>query len=363
MKKLFFLLVSGMFLCFTSCEKGGSNPSPAEEDMSFVHTVTVGDNVYLSLFKDLNVQETDNKKSLVFSKQTFFFVHKGKIYVNDAKDAKLYKYGIANGKLVQEGETMVFPSGSWPSVCTFDSDEKAYVSCQGSGKLWIINPTTMQKTGEIDLSAYALGIEEGDKNPDPCTAIIREGILYVALAQEKAKYDPHKGAYMVLIDTRTDTPIKMISDDRASMACAASYEGDPFIDEKGDIYIYCRASFGYIADRIDEGFLRIKKGETEFDPSYYFPVRGFDVPDMTPDVNGNKVNYIYLLAYAGNGKLYAFLNTPGYESRPTPDYKNDKTNQPFEINVYDKSFRKLNFDRTEGWATSIGKVGDYIVAP
>lgn len=242
-------------------------------------------------------------------------------------NARLYKYRVENGLLIQEKETMILPSGSLPAFLTFDSEEKAYISCVGLGKLYIINPTTMQKTGEIDLSEYAIGKESGDKNPEPGASVIRDGILYVGLAQDKSQFNPNTGAYVLLIDTKTDKPIKMISDNRATMATAYEYSGDPFIDEKGDLYIYCVGGFGYFAN-CTEGFLRIKKGETDFDQSYYFPIETISIPD----IKGNP-----------------------------PDYVNDKSMQTFEIDVYNKTVKKMNFDGTTGWSCSQCKAGDYMV--
>ena len=250
---------------------------------------------------------------------------------------------------------MILPSGSLPAFLTFDSEEKAYISCVGLGKLYIINPTTMQKTGEIDLSEYAIGKESGDKNPEPGASVIRDGILYVGLAQDKSQFNPNTGAYVLLIDTKADKPIKMISDNRATMATAYEYSGDPFIDEKGDLYIYCVGGFGYFAN-CTEGFLRIKKGETDFDQSYYFPIETISIPD----IKGNKANYIYSKTYTGNGKLYGYFNVPGYVSNP-PDYVNDKSMQTFEIDVYNKTVKKMNFDGTTGWSCSQCKAGDYMV--
>lgn len=221
--------------------------------------------------------------------------------------------------------------------------------------LYNINPTTMQKTGEIDLSEYAIGKESGDKNPEPGASVIRDGILYVGLAQDKSQFNPNTGAYVLLIDTKTDKPIKMISDNRATMATAYEYSGDPFIDEKGDLYIYCVGGFGYFAN-CTEGFLRIKKGETDFDQSYYFPIETISIPD----IKGNKANYIYSKTYTGNGKLYGYFNVPGYISNP-PDYVNDKSMQTFEIDVYNKTVKKMNFDGTTGWSCSQCKAGDYMV--
>lgn len=356
MKNQWFLLsLLATFLSFISCSKDDPFPTDEEDDMSFVHSVTVGDNAYVSLFKDLNVEQTSTQNSLVFAKESFLFTYGGNIYVLESMNARLYKYRVENGLLIQEKETMILPSGSLPAFLTFDSEEKAYISCVGLGKLYIINPTTMQKTGEIDLSEYAIGKESGDKNPEPGASVIRDGILYVGLAQDKSQFNPNTGAYVLLIDTKTDKPIKMISDNRATMATAYEYSGDPFIDEKGDLYIYCVGGFGYFAN-CTEGFLRIKKGETDFDQSYYFPIETISIPD----IKGNKANYIHSKTYTGNGKLYGYFNVPGYVSNP-PDYVNDKSMQTFEIDVYNKTVKKMNFDGTTGWSCSQCKVGDYMV--
>ena len=353
-KYLFFMSLFAMSLFFASCSEDDPTPSPEGGNMDFVHGVTVGDNTYLSLFKDLEVGQTGVSNSLVFAKEAFIFIHKEKVYVLESMNSRLYKYGVNNGVLTQEGETMVFPAGALPVCLTFDSDEKAYISCVGLGSLWVINPSSMKKTGEIDLSSYAIGSENGDNNPEPGASVIRDGILYVGLAQEKSQYNPNTGAYIVLIDTKTDEPIKMINDDRATMV---SYypSGDPFVDEKGDIYIYGVGAFGYLED-CTEGFLRIKKGETEFDKSYYFPIKTVNIPN----VNGNRASYVYNKEYTKNGKLYAYLDIPGNVSNP-PDYVNDKSMQIFEIDLYNKILKKLDFDATTGWVCSLCKYENNIV--
>ena len=62
----------------------------------------------------------------------------------------------------------------------------------------------MEKVGEIDLAEYSLGKAAGDNNPEPAASIIRDGILYVALSQMKSTYVCESGAYVALIDTKTD---------------------------------------------------------------------------------------------------------------------------------------------------------------
>lgn len=353
MKKAVFMMATLLAVFCTSCKENNSEPLPDSGRMHFVHSVNVGDNTYVSLFKNLNVKQTQTANSQVFNKGAFSFAYKGKVYVSNTE--RLYKYTVVNGTLKQEGETMTFPSGALASFITFKSETKAYVSCIGLGKIIIINPSTMTKTGEIDLSSYSTGVANNDKNPEPGVAIIRDNILYVGLIQDKSKFNPEAGAYVAVIDTEKDKPIKMIKDDRATMASSYSTEGSFFIDEKGDIYLYCVGMFGY-NPALNEGFLRIQKGQTEFDKSYYFPIKNIALEGTS----GKNASYIYTKVYWKNGKVYGFLNIPGYASNP-PDYVKDKSMQPFEIDVYNKTVKKMEFGRTPGWAASVGISGDDVI--
>ena len=75
MKNQWFLLsLLATFLSFISCSEDDPFPTDGEDDMSFVHSVTVGDNAYVSLFKDLNVEQTSTQNSLVFAKESFLFL-------------------------------------------------------------------------------------------------------------------------------------------------------------------------------------------------------------------------------------------------------------------------------------------------
>ena len=355
--KHYFLIAALVLLSLvglTSCGKDSPDfPPSTKSEVGFVHSVNIGENTYISLFKDLSVSSLNTDNALVLPKGAFTFVYKNKIYVTDTEH--LYKYIPKDGILVQEGNTMLFPSGAKATYITFLSEKKAYVSCLGLGKVWIIDPSSMTKTGEIDLSGYSLGKLAGDNNPEPCASIIRDGILYVTLCQLKSAYSCEKGAHIALIDTKTDKPIKMISDLRATMASSMTPAGDPFVDEKGDIYFYCVAMFGY-QPGVKEGFLRIKKGEQDFDNSYCFTLADVNLEG----VKGNRTSYAYNKVYGGNGNVYGYLNIPGAASNP-PDYVHDKSFQAFEINLYNKTCKKMNFSGTVGWAASICKSGNDII--
>lgn len=75
MKNQWFLLsLLATFLSFISCSKDDPFPTDEEDDMSFVHSVTVGDNAYVSLFKDLNVNRQVHKILWSLQKNLFFLL-------------------------------------------------------------------------------------------------------------------------------------------------------------------------------------------------------------------------------------------------------------------------------------------------
>lgn len=355
MKKEFLLGLCLFFTCACS-EEEGVGEYPLDENVQFVQSVMVGDNTYINTFKDLGITATTNDNALVFAKSAFMCKNnKNDIFIIETANARIYKYKVQDGNLIKDTETLVLPSGSLPLYITFASDEKAYISCVGSGVLTIFNPTTMEIIKNIDLSSYAVGKENGDKNPEPANAIIRDNQLYLCLIQDKSQYNPNKGAYVLILDTTTDEPIKMISDDRATMI--SNYEGvsgDPFMDEQGDIYFYCNGNNGYGQD--PDGFLRIKKGETEFDKSYIFKVKGTNIAD----IKNNYSDFVYQKTYAENGLLYCYLDVPGNYSSPA-DYQNDKVMQPAVLDIYNKTIKILDFDASVSWATAISKQNENII--
>lgn len=352
MKKLLLLTFIAFMAITTSCKTSGEpDVPPVDTEMNFVHSVLVGNNAFISLFKDLDVKETNTTNAIIHSSSSYVVAHKKNIFVIEPMDGKLYKYRQENGELVTAGTTLLLSAGSYPISLIFASDSKAYIPCAMSGELVIINPETMEKTGIIDLSSYAIG-GDTDISPEPTTGIIRDDILYVCLAQDKAMYQPHAGSHIVLINVKTDAVIKTISDDRATMSSGYYPFLAPVIDEKGDIYIYNVGGFGSAL----EGFLRINKGEQDFDPDYYFSIRSINIPNVA----GNASDYIYTKVYAESGIVYGYLNIPAnYTDMENP--MNNKTMQPFKIDLYNKSITKLDFQASLMAATGLCVSGDNVV--
>jgi hypothetical protein len=161
------------------------------------------------------------------------------------------------------------------------------------------------------------------------------------------------GAYMVVIDEATDTPEKFISDPRGSGATFFGNQG-MYTDEKGDIYVLCFASYGYMPGQ-KSGFLRIKKGQTDFDPDYFFNITDTEISG----IQGEHVVLTHFM-YDQNGTAYIFGNNPTYASNPI-DSVNDLVIQSFKASLYDQTVTPLNLPRSNSYSYSILRYGDLIL--
>ena len=92
--KHYFLAAAIMLLTtvgLLSCDKDSPDtpPTPAKTEMGFVHSVNIGDNTYVSVFKDMNVGSLNTDNALVMPKGSFSFVYKGKVYITDTEHLSL----------------------------------------------------------------------------------------------------------------------------------------------------------------------------------------------------------------------------------------------------------------------------------
>jgi hypothetical protein len=259
----------------------------------------------------------------------------------------------ADGSLLPSGTlTLSENSLACPGNILFLSDTKAYASILMENKIVVFNPTTLQKTGEIDLAKPEYGLN-GSVTPNPLGMMERDGKVFVGCIELSSPPMCNEGAYMIVIDGATDTPEKFISDPRGTGATFFGNQG-MYKDEKGDIYVLCYASYGYVPGQ-KSGFLRIKKGATDFDPDYFFNITDRAIPG----IQGEHVILTNFL-YDSNGIAYMFGQNPSYASTPL-DYINDLLIQSFKINLYDQTVTLLDLPRSNSYSYSILRYGDLIL--
>ena len=199
-------------------------------------------------------------------------------------------------------------------------------------------PSTSSVRSLLRMIARALKISENQRTED----------LSISIRERLRSADN-----VLIIDEATDTPEKIIHDTRLS--AASIFDCGMFIDEKGDLYVTCWGSYGYVPDQ-KFGLLRIKKGATEFDPDYCFNMTDMNVEG----VQGGKLQYSISNFYAGNGELYVLAYCPAFASA-SPDYINEKTNYCLKADLYHCTMKALNLPRTNGYSCAINKYGDDIL--
>ncbi|MBM0658753.1 hypothetical protein [Capnocytophaga genosp. AHN8471] len=187
------------------------------------------------------------------------------------------------------------------------SATKAYVPMYTQGVVWIINPQTMQKTGEINLAQYA----HGDSSPEPAMGILRDDKYYLCLNQidPGAGWQPYANYQqcdVAIINPQTDVVEKVVSETTTKLTFPtrpmAQCKGMLFTNEAGDIYIATAGYFGYSKDNTKCGFLCIPKGSTEFDSS-----KSWDISTTTIAGTTYKPASVYNCQYIGNGKAVAYV--------------------------------------------------------
>ncbi len=300
----------------------------------------------------------DNKQAIPASHTAPPIVKGNDIYLlpgwRGATD-KLKIYSNQKGKLVSKGEIELLANSGANGLEVVG--DKIYVSYSQMGKIAVIDKTKLKVTKLIDLEKYAVG----DKNPDPSQMIERDGILYVGLNQlqgGKPMPSPQRPkADVLLVDTKTDKVKKMITADFANMSMPTKPEADAysiFKDENDDIYINCNSGFGFLG--LDAGFLRIKKGETDFDKSY-----AFQITQTTIEGEPNKASYVLALKYAGNSIVYATVDIPAYYSKPKPNWAEDRTILPVKIDLKSKTIRRIGAPRSSNFAFCVDLYKDKVL--
>ena len=145
----------------------------------------------------------NNSKAIQVGFGSVVVVYGNELFVFPGMDGagaqSLVKYIRTPKGLKKESEMQLVPGGGMANM-TKVNEEKAYIPLYALGRVWIINPKTMTKIGEIDLKEYA----HGDTNTDPAYGIIRDGKYYLPLNQLDESWMPHKDhrqVDVVVIDT------------------------------------------------------------------------------------------------------------------------------------------------------------------
>jgi len=261
-----------------------------------------------------------------------------------------------DGALTEAGR-LNLPPGGFGSSVVFASETKAYVAIVATGQIVVFNPQTMTQTGVIDLTTLGIArnpTNPDDRNPEPAVLAIRDGKLYVGLQQLVNQFASANGADVAVFDVATDTFERVITDERATAPGRFGDNQTMFVDEAGDLYVYCIASFGFVPGQ-KAGILRIRQGANEFDPNYFV-----NTTDATVGVEGGRIGLLNGLGYGRGGQLYAIAQVPALQSNP-PTFATDRAFQAVSVDLATGATEILPLPLGNSIATGVAFVDDLVV--
>ncbi len=320
--------------------------------------------------------EVDNENGAEIDPSKGIFTYNGYVYTSGSlTDNKIAVYSIrADNSLKLEKELVTKESGmAIPTTFTFVNNTKAYIPLAGVGELLDINLEDFSIRQRIDLSEYAMNeggtFDGNDTNPEPAAGVIRGDKFYLGLGQvnglghTQGSFLCRGLASVLIIDIATNAINKHITDDRTCTSGSISPGSSLTLDDNGDIYVNNTASFGYHPDQtIRPGYLRIKAGESVFDPDYFFNVGDLDLSSDFPDMNASlaRGSYVYKEKYH-NGSLYMTMFILGLTTRDPNDFIGNKNYQPYKLDLPNKTATKLDMLPTNGWSAQMGLYNDNVI--
>ncbi|WP_256011671.1 YncE family protein [Desertivirga xinjiangensis] len=343
--------VLSLAFAFYSCKK----KDPANDPTSGFDKLIIGTNIttanpvtgYVGTLKDLSVGNFTNSKSRQTTEYPYITVYKNDVFVLPQRYGDVVKkYTRQEDGTLSEAGSLTAPAASWPIGAVIENDSKGYISLSKAGKILIFNPTTMAITGTIDVTSYALG---GDGSPDPNIMALKNGKLYVACSQTSNYFTSSYPVQVLIIDVANGNTITSATDNRSFWAGSINEQHSIFFDESGDMYVYCVASYGFGGSDQKSGFLRIKNGQTTFDPSYFFNTADYTIAGIP----GGKLDYLQKMRYISGGIVYSTGNVYALASNP-PNYVSDRTYGSFKVDLINKTITKLNIPYSNGYAASVG---------
>ncbi len=378
MKTRLFTKVTVVFalsMLFFSCEDDDTDPSISSKGNCVLNTTVISSNnsSYATYSQTLDLKNTSsiyNNNSATEVEPTSSMVsipYNGSIYNDKYMDSSVEKWDIDEEGSLIKARSISFLDLGYHCMPYFWNESVAFIGGPSTLKIAIFNPSTMQRTGFIDMTAYSMVgsvtnfPEAGDKIivESPSEIIIRDNYMYIAMYYYDAAgtFEPRTNeCTIIVVDLNEVDPnssdnsnaiIKKITDKRGSYTGSwASGYGSSFmiLDENNDIYLLCHnmwAQAGSVTN-LPACILRICSGETDFDNDYYF--------DLEALVDNNPV---IGLEYSGNGKFFAAVQNPDAidTSNPYSVYL-DPIYQWYQYDLYNKTATILNETFTKGSADS-----------
>jgi len=273
-KRFFFAAMVGSLL-FSSCSEDKNDPAPVGPtgETKYALMTTAGtfpnSTSYLQGLAGLGTAHIDNSNALEFrASANLQAVHDGAAFVSIfGKPTSMVRFTFDyQGKAVEEKRLTDPSANTFANLCIVDGhDAYATLASDGNkGKIIRLDPTSMEKKGEVDVSLI------NNSNADFPTNFIQQIVkrgdkLFVGVHYGNHVDKAHGQAVVAIVDIATQKVEKLIQDARTSQLLLGGNGGTMALMQNGDIYVMGWGT----TDKNPSGILRIKNNEFDFDPDYF----------------------------------------------------------------------------------------------
>lgn len=319
------LLSTSLMTFISSCSKEeNATPATTDKTSGFVATTiayaTTGSSYFAGYFDAIPSGQID-----LTQKTAMRFINPIATYKNtffsQAVDGTtgITKLAVdANGKIVVKG---TIPTAAYAGgVRIINETLGVYSEISSSGKLFTFNPSTMEKTGEIDMTGAKI-FSVNDENLY-YNLVYRESDnrLFAPLYTSNSKTSQYYDASSIYVEVINMTTKKREKTIEFPNAMDPHQRGNlnQLIDETGNIYFLTQGSYGLDGKvgptapaASKPQIIKIPAGTTEFDPNYRFnPVTALGFPNLVIQIAVGGI-------YDKNGIAYACLTAGEYAPRVT----------------------------------------------
>lgn len=226
---------------------------------------------YLQWQNDLDLTAIDNSEATELTGSANTTTYEGAVYATPfGAPATLIKYVVNSNGTPEEEERIIVPGANTFSTLYFENENEAYATVAGGiSKLIIFDPSIMRITDEVSLSAVTSKFPEATRTYY-LDMIERDNKLFMGVHYENNFVPVNDSAYVAVIDLSTNEVEKVIGDGRTGMVFGGQAPNAGMVmDANGDIYLQALGTTN-AGGASPSGVLRIRNGQTDFDPDYFF---------------------------------------------------------------------------------------------
>ncbi|HTV20607.1 MAG TPA: hypothetical protein VMG12_18115 [Polyangiaceae bacterium] len=240
-----------------------------------------GRNIYVGAEPEVPTGALDTSRYIEFG-NVDVSTHGGAIFVWDRDPATLTQLIVGDDLSIAPGPTLSFANyGAAGGQPVYISDTRAYLLSAALDVIVVWNPSSMEITGSIPLPPPERASNFTDifaHNP----IVVGDSVIWQINSNDWDTPAVYPAATLAIMSATRDEPWRFVEDDRCAGTDGAS------VDERGDYYVRAGAYWGYFAAfgaeaaSVKTCVLRLRAGETEFDPDYQVDLR---------DLTGSYINF------------------------------------------------------------------------